>query len=186
MVSGFADTPITNQSFTRIVENKCSLATSGPRRGVELPRGSSSALNLARLSSTADGKRGDIKSGCYSATAARIRPRVTGHDAGTVTGASLRNDANGRRGAERRTERLTIEGHNPKTARERTGYRTLNRTRILTGSGQPLFSEAQSLNTELPPRCSPQRAFIDVEPQTERSGGATFTGITPTAPRCSG
>lgn len=46
-----------------------------------------------------------------------------------------------------------MEGYNPKMVRERTGYRTLNRTRMLTGSGQPLFSRVQSFNMELL-RCS--------------------------------
>lgn len=71
--------------------------------------------------------------------------------------------------------------------RERTGYRTLNRTRMLTGSGQPLFSKVQSFNIELLSCCSPYRLSTVVEPQRERSDGGThtFTGITPTAPRCS-
>lgn len=38
--------------------------------------------------------------------------------------------------------------------RERTGYRTLNRTRMVTGSGQPLFSKVQSFNIELLSSCS--------------------------------
>lgn len=71
--------------------------------------------------------------------------------------------------------------------RERTGYRTLNRTRMFTGSGQPLFSKVQSFNMELRSCCSPYRLSTVAEPQRERSdrGAHTFTGITPTAPRCS-
>lgn len=43
--------------------------------------------------------------------------------------------------------------------RDRTGYSTLNRTRMLTGSGQPLFSKVQSFNIELLSCCSPQSRF---------------------------
>ena len=74
--------------------------------------------------------------------------------------------------------------------RERTGYRTLNRTRMLTGSGQPLFSNVQSLNIELLCCCSPSCAFSYCGPTAERAlrrrrGDHTLNGITPTALRCS-
>ena len=56
-------------------------------------------------------------------------------------------------GSDGEGEKLTMEGYNPKMVRERTGYRTLNRTRMVTGSGQPLFSKVQSLNIELLSSC---------------------------------
>lgn len=72
-----------------------------------------------------------------------------------------------------------MEGYNPKMVRERTGYRTLNRTRMLTGSGQPLFSKVQSFNIELLCCCSPPArsfyCFTVVRPQRERSDGGTAT-----------
>lgn len=46
-------------------------------------------------------------------------------------------------------EPLTNEGYNPKMVRERTGYKTLSGTRMLTSCDQPLLPELQSFNIQL-------------------------------------
>lgn len=79
-------------------------------------------------------------------------------------------------------KKLTIEGYNPKMRRERTGYKTLSKSRMLTGSGShfsPLCSPL-TLSSYCDVHLSAFSTVVDAQWERSDSGA---TSIRPTAPQ---